>query len=117
MNRRVFFWLEESRLNTLRDAEAYRLQRQIVLTVDTRRLVDAYSRRILLTHMNTGATRPFAAERGRDTFCRIRGYPFEKRRKVVELAVSREIPDIAKYVQKVEELGGGKPPVTIWTGR
>ena len=114
LNRRVFFWLEETRLDTLRGAQAYRAQRQVVLTVDTRGLVEAHAARILLTHMNTGATRPFAHDRGRDTFCTIGKYAFKERRRVVELTVARQVRDIKKYVLKVEELGGNKPPVVLW---
>jgi hypothetical protein len=117
LNRRVFFWLEESRLETLRGAQAYRAKRQLVLTVDTRRLVEAHAARILLTHMNTGATRPFAHKRGRDTFLTIENYHFQQRRRVVELTVTREVPDISKYLVKVEELGGEQPPVTLWPAR
>jgi hypothetical protein len=114
LNGRVFFWLEESRLNTLRGAQAYRAQRQLVLTIDTRRFVEAYAAQILLTHMNTGTTRPFAHNRGRDTFCTIANYPFQKRRKAVELTIGREVHDMSSYVLKVEELGGNEPPVILW---
>jgi hypothetical protein len=117
LNRRVFFWLEESRLDTLRGAQAYRSQRQIVLTVDTRGLVEAHAARILLSHMNTGATRPFAHERGRDTFLTIGKYPFQERRRAVELTVARQVSDIRKYVLRVEELGGNKPPVVLWNAK
>lgn len=117
LNRRVFFWLEEARLNALRGAQAYRAERQLVLTVDTRRLVEAHAARILLTHMNTGTTRPFAAKRGRDTFCTINDYPFQQRRKAVELTVAREVRDIGAYVLRVEELGGDQPPVTICSAK
>jgi hypothetical protein len=64
--------------------------------------------------MNTGATRPFAHERGRDTFCTIKNYPFQQRRRAVELTVSRGVSDISKFVLEVEELGGNEPPVTLW---
>jgi hypothetical protein len=114
LNRRVFFWLEENRLGVLRGAQAYRAKRQLVLTVDTRSLVEAHSPRILLTHMNTGATRPFAYARGRDTFQTIRNYPLDARRRVVELTVSRQVRDITAHVLKVEELGGEQPPLILW---
>jgi hypothetical protein len=114
LNRTVFFWLEESRLDTLRGAQAYRAQRQIVLTVDTRRFIEVHSAHIRLTHMNTGATRPFAHKRGRDTFCTIKNYPFHARGRVVELTVVRAVSDITKFVLKVEELGGNMRPATIW---
>jgi hypothetical protein len=111
LNGRVFFWLEEKRLNVLCGAEAYREQRQCVLTLDVRGLVEAHGHRIRLTHLNTGATRPFAFPRGRDTFCTIEGY---KRRRAVELTIKREVHDIRNFVIKVEELGAGKAAVTVW---
>jgi hypothetical protein len=111
LNDRVFFWLEEKRLNVLRGAEAYREQRQCVLTVDVRGLVEAHAESILLTHMNTGATRPFAFPRGRETFCTVEGY---KRRRAVELTVKRGVRNILNFAVKVEELGGGKASVTVW---
>lgn len=117
LNGRVFFWLEESRLGVLRGAQAYRAQRQLVPTADTRRLVEAHADQILLTPINTGATRSFAAERGQDTFSTIEIYPFETRRKVVELTIERGVENIAEYVLKAEELGGGQGAVTIWSGK
>jgi hypothetical protein len=117
LNGRVFFWLEEARLDTLRGAQAYRSQRQVVLTVDTRRFVEGYATAILLTHMNTGATRPFAHKRGRNTFCTIPNYPFQQHRKAVELTVAREVRDISMYVLKVEELGGNQAPATLWCSK
>jgi hypothetical protein len=89
----------------------FREQRQCVLTLDVRGLVKAHTDRIPLTHMNTGATWPFAHERGADTFCTIEGY---QRRRAVERTVQREVRDIRNFVLKVEELGGGEPPLTVW---
>jgi len=59
-------------INGVNDRMKFREQWQCVLTLDVRGLVKAHTDRILLTHMNTGATRPFAHERGADTFCTIR---------------------------------------------
>jgi hypothetical protein len=67
------------------------LQCQVVLTVDTRGLIEARAARILLTHMNPGATRPFAHERGRDTLLTIGRYPFQDCRRAVELTVARQV--------------------------
>jgi hypothetical protein len=114
LNNRVFFWAEEKRLNVLRGAEAYRLHRQTVLTVDTRPLVEAYGPQILLAHMNTGATRPFAHPRGAETFRSIAEYPFTERRRVVELTVDKGVPDIQRFVIQVDELGGDEAGRTIW---
>jgi hypothetical protein len=111
LNGLVFFWLREKRLHVLRGARAYREQRQCVLTVDVRNLVESHADRIRLTHMNTGTTRPFAFPRGPETFSSIATF---QRQHVVELTVMREVRDIRNFVLKVEELGGGKAPVTVW---
>jgi hypothetical protein len=114
LNERTFVWLEQKRLNVLRGAEAYRAERQTVITLDTKRLVEAYGSTILITHMNTGATRPFAHPRGSDTFRKIEDYPFDARKRVVELTISHGVPDIKRFTIRVQELGGDQPPTTIW---
>jgi SAM-dependent methyltransferase len=40
LNGRIFFWVDEKRLNDLRNARAYRNQRQTVLFADTQRLAE-----------------------------------------------------------------------------
>lgn len=111
LNRRVFFWADQDRLRRLRAARAYRDDRQTVIFVHTRPLVSAYGDRILLTPMNTGATRSVTHRRGPDTFSSIADY---SRRKVVELTIDYAVPDIAAFVDHVEEIGGRTEPDVIW---
>src|SRR5260221_1026036 len=64
LNRKVFFWLHEERLETLLNAEAYWDKGHCVLTVDTRKLVEQHLDRIVLSPMNSGCTRPMPFPRG-----------------------------------------------------
>jgi hypothetical protein len=111
LNGRVFFWVDEKRLNDLRRARAYREQRQTVIFADTRRLVERYATRIRLAHINTGATRSVFHFRDIETFKTIEEY---NRRKVVELTIDRSVPDLAECVMRVEEIGGPDASRVIW---
>lgn len=111
LNGRVFFWVDEKRLNDLRSARAYREQRQTVIFADTRRLVGRYASRIRLAHINTGATRSVVHFRDLETFQTIEQYDT---RKVVELTIDRSVPDLAEFVVRVEEVGGPEASRILW---
>jgi hypothetical protein len=111
LNGRVFFWVDEKRLNDLRNARAYREQRQTVIFADTRRLVERYAPRIRLSHINTGATRSVVHFRDLETFKTIEQYD---KRKVVELTIDQSVPDLAEFVVRVEEIGGPEASSIIW---
>ena len=109
LNDKVFFWLTEKRLETLLNAREYRNTRRLVLTVDSRPLLEVYREKVVLSPMNSGNTSPFAHPRGADTFLPLDRYPFEDRRKrglepVVELGVLGGIPDIKTYIISADEL-------------
>lgn len=114
LNDRVFFWLDPGRLLTLLSATEYREKQHTVLQVDTRGLVDRYNARVELTHMNTGNTLPIPHPRGRQTFCSMESYDYERRRRlpdysaVVELTVLGGIPDIRRDVMRVEHAASRK---------
>jgi hypothetical protein len=109
LNAKVFFWPHEERLQTLLEAQAYREHRQCVITVDTRKLVESRSERILLSPMNSGATKPMAHPRSPKTFLPIPDYPFEQwRRKrgralnaIAEVAVTHSVPNVSQMVLEV----------------
>ena len=111
LNSKSFFWLSRQRVWNLLGARAYRGRKQIVLTLDTERLAEAYRDRILLSPMNSGSTIYNPLPRGNDTFKRIEDFPFEERRKagrnpygnVVELVVEGGVPDVSRYVLAVHE--------------
>jgi hypothetical protein len=123
LNQRVFFWLSAHRLEKLLGARAYRSHFHDVLYLDTASLVRDYEDLITLSPINSGATRPIAVPRGRDTFRRIEEYDFNywkkkrtKRNAVVELAVTGGVSDIERYVFKVERRKFGTNATEIWRG-
>jgi len=122
LNRRVFFWLDTDRLDRLLKAKAYRERRQTVLTIDTAQLLQRHSDRVRLSPINSGATKPMPAPRGRNTFLPVADYPYDSWRKkrgargaVVELTVEYAVPDIVECVQTVVLVGGGEPEVALWS--
>ena len=111
LNSRVFFWLTEERLKTMLGARTYKNSKHDVLTIDTRKLVNDYSDRILLSPMNSGNTKPFPHPRTPAIFQSIQAFPFAERRKtrklkdtVVELTVETSVPNIADYVIDVSTI-------------
>jgi len=120
LNDKVFFWLSEARLKKLLEARAYRDRRQTVLVVDTSALLEKHAPSVLLSPMNSGATKPIPHPRGPDTFLPLNQYPFDERLKVnrrepiVELAVQGGVPDIKDLVTRVYETGGGLKDVILF---
>jgi hypothetical protein len=122
LNRRAFFWTSERRLERMLMAKPYRQLPHDVLVVETAPLVARYAKRITLAPYNTGATMPIAVPRGSDTFRSIPEYPLEywlsKRPgwdAVVEVAVEGCIPDIERFVTRVESRLGTTTLSTIWS--
>lgn len=125
LNGRVFFWLCPERLATLMGAAAYRSQRNVVLTVDTRSLLRAHEAQVLLCPINSGATKPMPSPRDYDTFQPLSTYPWEQRIRagrgkdtVVELTVTGGVPDIVDHVILVEEVdpSGARTPLYTAAG-
>jgi hypothetical protein len=123
LNGRVFFWLHLSRLERLLNARLYRNSRHTVLHVDTARLVEAYSGRVQLAPYNTGSMHvPSMPKRGPDVFTDLADYPYEqwltKRGRsaepVVELTIRYAVPDIARFVTRVEIWEGGRPIAVLY---
>lgn len=109
LNRKVFFWVTEKRLNRM--LRAYRKEESnTVLVIDTDKLLARSSLSITLSSINTGSARRRAALRGRDTFCSLGEYPFDEIKKrrhgvanaVAELAVDWSVPEIEDLVIRVE---------------
>lgn len=124
LNARVFFWVRHERLTTLLNARAYRGKRQTVLTVDTARLLARHKASVLLSPINSGATKPFPAPRGPDTFLPMAQYPFSSwdqmrkgREPVVELTVTYSVPDIRDFVLRVEDYVEGEPDTLLFEAR
>lgn len=108
LNRRVFFWLSEQRLDRMRRAPPYRSRQHDILVIDTGRLLEAHAENVELSPLNSGAVHPAANyPRGSDTFQPIAAYPFLERCRIrpaepiVELTVHYEVQDVAALVVDV----------------
>lgn len=120
LNKRVFFWLSKRRLNRLLNARAYRDTPQVVLTLETRTLVDAHRQQIELCPINSGSTIMNPVPRGLDAFLPIAEYPFDVwRRKrsrklaIAELVVLGSVPDVRNHVLAVHRVLNGQP-TALW---
>ncbi|MEW8052030.1 MAG: hypothetical protein AB2748_02375 [Candidatus Thiodiazotropha endolucinida] len=123
LNQMTFFWTSENRLNRLLNARPYKNRPHDVLIVRSKELIKMYKDKIFLSPMNSGCTRPFPHPRGRNTFSKIDEYPFTIRKRkavgvwdaVVEVAIQGGVPDIAKYVLRVESRQGNDIIEEVWT--
>jgi hypothetical protein len=122
LNRKVFFWVSEHRVDELLAAQHYRDREHVVLVVDTAALVTAHEPAITLSAINTGATLYNPPPRGSDTLLPVVDYPFEHwrrvrrtpRKAVAELAVDYAVEDIVDLVARVERRKHGDVPELIW---
>ena len=110
VNARVFFWLDPGRLN--RQRAACECRPQVVLAIDTARLIDAYAEQAEVTPINTGNARRKPAVRGTATFVpyttwlksgwesetKALGIPPRRRsHPPAELTVRDAVPDIMRF--------------------
>jgi hypothetical protein len=121
LNRRVFFWVTKTRVETLLNARAYRSREHLVIAVDSRRLLEKYHAKALLSPINSGSTIYRPVERGPDTFKKIPDYPFAERKRLrgipnalAEIAFDYAIPDFYSFVLKAERRKAGQLLETIW---
>jgi hypothetical protein len=117
LNRKVFFWVSEDRLNRL--LAAYPDEGHDVLSIDTAKLVGPYSTEIRLSHINAGAAGPAFAKRGRDHFKSFDEFPEEiwKRRgqkAVAELTIENYVKDVKSFLARVECRKQGKSTQVLW---
>ncbi|MCQ8241516.1 DUF7002 family protein [Rhizosaccharibacter radicis] len=111
LNGKVFFCLSRRRLDRMLGARSYRTRAHDVIELRSRPLVERYRHAITLCPINSGATRPFPAPRGNDSFLPIDRYPYRYWRarrprgeRVVELAVGRAVPDLEAFVVRVHRV-------------
>lgn len=113
LNRKAFFWVERQRLDSL--LKAYAKDPQIVLVLDTRKLVEAHREDVRLCRINSGQTLYNAQPRGLATFLPIEAYPTGPGRVgtpvrpvVAELVVEGGVPDVGDFVLEVHRVEGGE---------
>jgi hypothetical protein len=115
LNRRVFFWTTEERLQRMLGAAPYRDLHHTVLTVDTQELLHRHGSRVTLSPINSGATRPYPWPRSTGIFQPPATFPYARYRKsrrsdgvIVELAVDRAVEDVAELVIDVRRVRHGE---------
>ena len=117
INSKVFFWLDSDRMN--RQRRACEPRPQVVLVVETERLLDRYAEMASLSPINTGNARRSPAVRGRSTFVPYASWsesrwdseavglgtrPRHRSHRPVELTINGAVPDIMDFVVQVHRL-------------
>lgn len=122
LNGHVFLWPTKDRMLRMLQAAAYRNERQLVVTLDTAALIDVYKPAILLSRLNSGATRPFAWPRGAHTFQTLPEYPLAERVRsvgkasaVAEVLVKAGIVPLTGVAVSAVVWCCAKPVKTVWT--
>lgn len=111
INARVFFWPNLDRLDRLSNAKEYRAEGQVILHVDTRKLVERYEHHIQLCRFNSGAvTQRNHPLRSRDSWVPISRFPYEEYRRkhgrqnaLAEVTVLDSVPDVVELTVELEE--------------
>jgi hypothetical protein len=111
LNRRVFFWLSEHRVDRLLNARHNRHRRHDLVILDTEALLEVHAGEVELAHLNTGAVHHTASyPRGAGTFRPIPDYPWRQRLRtaprepIVEITVPYQVQDIGRFVIDVRHL-------------
>ena len=113
LNGKVFFWLSKERLQRM--ARTYGDKERLVLVLDSRGFAAAHADDIWLSHMNSGCSIPWKAERSYETFRRIADYPYGKHRgTAAELCVDHSVPDVGRFVHSVHEVRGARWGRVVW---
>ncbi len=122
VNRHVFFWVDEGRVERLLSARAYRRDRHALIVSSTAGLFERHGTDVVLSPLNTGATKPMPHPRGRDCFVPMDLYPYNewhtKRRgkdPVVEVAVPIGVPDLMAFAERILFVGRKEPVVELWS--
>jgi hypothetical protein len=115
LNRHVFFWPSETRLQSLLAARMNRERERAVLVFDTLPLVSAHAHRTHLSPINSGATLRRAARRGARTFTPIGALSLSQWRRlrgmrqadtVAEVVVSGDVADASAHLLEVRHYRG-----------
>lgn len=114
INQRVFFWPTRERLTRLLVAKEYRAAPQVILHVDTAKLIARYGSRLELCRFNSGAvTQKNHPRRGHNSWVPIADYPYDAYRKrhraqaaLAEVTVRNGVPDVMELVRHIEHISG-----------
>ena len=122
LNSKVFFWLDTERLSRLR--RVYCTHPQILMSIDTEKLLSRHAKQVALTPINTGNARRQPAQRGLCTFVSygtwlesrwtseteaLHTRPRLRSHLPAELTVAYAVPDVMDFVTDVRRLEVGEP--------
>lgn len=110
INARVFFWVSRELLHRLLGAREYRDHPQVVLHVDTSRLLAAHGSHVELCRFNSGAvTQLNHPMRGHQSWIPLPDYPYNEYRRrygakhaLTEVTVRGGVPDVHDVIVEVE---------------
>jgi hypothetical protein len=110
INARVFFWPSFERLSRLLGAQEYRHRPQVILHIDTARLLERHGGRVELCRFNSGAiTQKNHPARGHRSWMPIVDYPYQEYRRrhgaaraLAEVTVRGGVPDVLDVVDHVD---------------
>jgi hypothetical protein len=121
LNAHVFFWPNERRLARMLGARAYKGSAHIVLTVDTLELLQRHLEQVVLSPINSGATKPIPFPRNPGTFLGLDTYAFAEstakrgyQNAVAEVAVRHSVPDVVALTIRAELRGGVGGGTVVW---
>lgn len=121
LNRKVFFWATEDRLQSLLNAGSYRSHEHIVLTLDSRSLISRHLETLQLTTMNTGATRPMPRYRDYESFVPLAEFDYERSRRkrgklraIAEVTVAYAVLDVLPLTVRVEQVGNSGAAAVLY---
>jgi hypothetical protein len=121
LNRQVFFWLDPARLARFQRAGAPAAQ--VLLTIDTARLLSRHGDRACLTPINTGNARRLPATRGPASFVPYAAWiegrwdseaaalgtrPRPRSHRPVELTIEGGVPDVMELAIEIRHLAPGE---------
>ncbi|MCU1226621.1 MAG: hypothetical protein JWQ42_4714 [Edaphobacter sp.] len=95
INGRVFFWCDRRRLDSMRSAYA---GRQCVLTIDSRKFLSRYWRRVEICRYNSSDTRA-NKPRTRPLFEDLSMLDRDALSDIAEVTVPGEVPDVFEFVE------------------
>jgi hypothetical protein len=117
----VFLWPTTKRVRCFLQAEAYAEKQHDVIVLETAQLIARHGDRLLLSRLNSGATRSIEHKRGRDTFWplddprtteRLRGG--RRDRAVAEIAVPGGVSDASEFAIRIERWYGPESDHVLW---
>lgn len=97
----------------------YKECRNTILVASTESLIEVHKKKKYWSPVNSGYSKRSPAKRDRSAFILLGREPKlkhgEKRKKIMEITIRRQVLDIEKHVKCVVEVRKGEPPTTIYS--